>query len=80
MIAGVTVDGPYGRLFGQTVGGQSFATGDAGFACEGSAKALAEAAAQSMGDTMRKIGEAVSNSERVRNAIWGEHHCGSWNY
>ena len=68
VIASVTVDGPNGRLFGQTVEGQGFATGDAGFACEGGAKALAQAAAQGMGDTMRKIGEAVSNSERVRNA------------
>ena len=66
IIATITVDGPNGRLFGQTVEGQGFATGDAGFACEGGAKALAQAAAQGMGNTMRKIGEAVSNSERVQ--------------
>jgi hypothetical protein len=68
VIASVTVDGLSGRVFGQTVEGQGFSNGDAGMACEGGAKALAEATGQGMGDVMRKIGEAVSNSDRIRAA------------
>lgn len=66
IIASVTVDGKRGRVFGQTVEGTGNATSDAGIVCSGGAKALGQAVNQGMGDTMRRLGEAVSNSERVR--------------
>jgi hypothetical protein len=66
MVASVSVDGKSGRIFGTTVEGQGLGNAEAGGACEGGAKALAEAAGQAMKDTMRKMGEAISNSERVR--------------
>lgn len=68
VIASITVDGPQGRLLGTTVEGIGNATEDAGVACEGGAKALGEAVSQGMGDTMRRLGEAVSNSPRVRGS------------
>jgi hypothetical protein len=66
VVASVSVEGHGGRLMGQTVEGTGFATSDAGGACEGGAKALAQAIGQGMGDVMRKVGEAISNSERMR--------------
>lgn len=68
MVASVSVDGKKGRLFGTTVEGQGLGNAEAGGACEGGAKAIAQAAGQAMKDAMRKIGEAISNSERVRSA------------
>ncbi len=68
MVASVSVDGQHGRVLGTTVEGQGMGNAEAGGACEGGAKAIAEAAGQAMKDAMRKIGEAVSNSERVRGA------------
>lgn len=68
MVANVSVDGGNGRIFGTTVEGQGMGNAEAGGACEGGTKALAEAAGQAMQDTMRKMGEAISNSERVRGA------------
>ena len=68
VIASLAVEGKQGRLLGTTVEGAGIATADAGAVCEGGAKALADAVGQGMGDTMRKLGEAVSNSERVRSA------------
>ncbi len=67
VIASVTVDGRRGRIYGSTVEGLGNAVSDAGFACEGGGKALGDAVSQGMGDSMRKLGEAISNSERVRN-------------
>jgi hypothetical protein len=68
IVASLTVDGPKGRLLGTTVEGQGFATSESGAACSGGAKALSDAVGQGMGDTMRKLGEAVTNSERMRGA------------
>lgn len=68
MIASVSVDGLKGRLLGQTVEGQASSTSDAGAMCEGGAKALGKSVSTAMGDAMRRIGEAVSNSDRVRAA------------
>ena len=66
IIASVSVDGRSGRLLGSSVEGQGRANAEAGFACSGGAKSLEDAAGQSMTDTLRKIGESISNSERVR--------------
>jgi len=69
MVASITVDGVNGRLFGQTVEGTGQAVADSGGACEGGAKALSEAVSGSMTDVMRKIGEAITNSDRVRSGV-----------
>jgi len=66
IIASVAVDGTQGRLFGQTFEGQARGNASGGFACEGGAKGLASAAGTAMGDVSRKIGEAISNAERIR--------------
>ena len=66
LVASVSIDGPHGRLLGTTVEGQGHADAEAGYACSGGAKGLADAAGIAIKDTVRKIGEAVSNSERVR--------------
>ena len=52
--------------WGTTVEGQGHADAEAGFACSGGANGPADAAGIAIKDTVRKIGEAVSNSERVR--------------
>jgi hypothetical protein len=67
VVASISIDGREGRLLGTTVEGQGNGTTDTGIACEGGAKAIAEATAQAMGDVMRKLGEAFVNSERVRS-------------
>ncbi|KAB2710053.1 hypothetical protein F9K80_10660 [Brucella intermedia] len=64
--ASITVDGPSGRLLGTTVSGNGNAQADAGFACEGGAKSLAESAEKAMKETLGRLGESLVNSERVR--------------
>lgn len=68
VIVELTVDGSEGRLLGATVEGEGIATSASGIACEGGADAVAQATSQATRDVMRKIGEAISNSERVRMA------------
>ncbi|WP_290547042.1 hypothetical protein [Aestuariivirga sp.] len=68
LVASVTVDSvKAGRVLGATVEGQGSADQEAGMACEGGAKSLASAAGVALKDSMRKIGEAISNSERMRS-------------
>ncbi len=69
IVASVTVDGPPGRLLGTTVEGDGQAEGEAGLACEGGSKAFAAATELALRDITRKIGEAISNSERVRKGL-----------
>jgi hypothetical protein len=64
--ASITVDGPSGRLLGTTVSGNGNGQGDAGFACEGGAKTLTQSAEQAMKETLGRLGEALTNSDRVR--------------
>lgn len=68
IVSSVYVDGPSGRMFGTTVEGQGIADSDAGFMCDGGAKSLVAASSISMRDTVRKLGEATGNSERLRTA------------
>jgi hypothetical protein len=68
VVASVYVDGPAGRIFGQTVEGQGNGDAESGMLCEGGAKSLAESAATAMRDTVRKVAEALSNSDRIRAA------------
>jgi hypothetical protein len=68
IVASITVDGSAGRIFGQTFEGQGRSGAEAGFACSGGAKGLADAAAKAMSDVSRKIGEGLTNSDRIRLA------------
>ncbi len=65
--ASITVDGQSGRLLGTTVSGDGNGQSDAGLACEGGAKSLTQSAEQAMKETLGRLGEALTNSERVRN-------------
>jgi hypothetical protein len=53
-------------MFGTTVEGQGIADSEAGFICDGGAKSVVAASSISMRDTVRKLGEAMGNSERLR--------------
>lgn len=64
--ASITVDGVNGRLLGTTVSGDGNSQADAGFACSGGAKALVQSAEPAMKEVLGRLGEALSNSERVR--------------
>lgn len=66
--ASVVVDGRSGRLFGQTVDGDGKGDADAGSFCSGGSVSLSQASEEAMRITMRRIGEAIGNSERVRGA------------
>lgn len=69
MAASIVVDGRNGRLLGSTVGGDGNAQGDAGGFCEGGAKALTTSAEKAMKQVVGRLGEALTNSERVRKGI-----------
>lgn len=64
--ASASVDGPSGRLFGQSFEGVGKGDADAGLACSGGADSLRQSAERAMKEIVRKIGEAIANSERVR--------------
>jgi hypothetical protein len=66
IVASIAVDGRKGRLLGATVDGDGKAENGAGFMCEGGAKALGMAAEDAMQQAVRKLGEALANSDRVR--------------
>jgi hypothetical protein len=66
--ASVIVDGRTGRLFGQTVDGDGKGDADVGTFCSGGSVSLSKASEDAMRITMRRIGEAIGNSERVRAA------------
>lgn len=66
VVASVTVDGKEGRMYGRTFQGDASGAADAGFACEGGAKGLAEAASKATGRLAREIGEGLSNEPRLR--------------
>ena len=66
LIASVSVDGRDGRLYGDSIEGHSFSNAEAGLACEGGAKSLAASVGTAIRDCMRKMGEGLSNSERIR--------------
>jgi len=67
LTASISVDGRNGRLLGTTVEGDGETQTDSGLACEGGSKALAGASEDAMKETVRKLGEALANSERVRS-------------
>lgn len=67
IVASITVDGPNGRLLGTTVSGDGNAQGDAGGFCEGGSKVLTDSAEKSMKQVVGRLGEALTNSDRVRS-------------
>ncbi|MER8867966.1 hypothetical protein NKI19_30460 [Mesorhizobium sp. M0751] len=69
LVASIIVDGRNGRLLGSTVEGQGNAQGDAGVLCEGGAKSLTESAEKALKQAVGRLGEALTNSERVRNGV-----------
>ncbi len=66
LVASVYVNSASGRVMGTTFEGTAIKEADAGAMCGGGAAALGEAVTEAMRDAMRKMGEALSNSERVR--------------
>lgn len=66
IVASVSVDGQNGRLFGSTVSGNGRAESSAGVMCEGGSDAVAQAATQAGKQTLTKLAEELSNSERLR--------------
>jgi hypothetical protein len=64
--ASVAVDGRNGRLFGKTLEGRARKEADIGAFCSGGEMAVRVAAEQAQKNLLRKIGEEVANSERVR--------------
>ena len=71
VVASVYVDGPKGRIFGTTVEGQGTADAPAGLMCSGGAKSLTKAASVAIRDSVRKLAEALGNSDRLRR--YGQH-------
>lgn len=65
--ASVTVDGPSGRLFGSTFDGLGKGDAGAGVFCEGGANSMKESTEKAMREVVRKIGEGIANSDRVRS-------------
>lgn len=65
--ASVTVDSGAGRLYGATVEGLGKGDADAGFACEGGAASMRSSAEKALKEVVRKIGEGIANSDRVRS-------------
>lgn len=65
--ASATVDGKSGRLFGSTFEGLGKGDAGAGFACAGGATSMRESAEKALKEVVRKIGEGIANSERVRS-------------
>lgn len=66
IVASTYVDGALGRIFCTSVEGQGVADSEAGFMCDGGAKSLVDASSVAMRDTVRKLVEALGNSERLR--------------
>lgn len=65
--ASIAVDGPSGRLYGSTFEGLGKAEAGAGAFCDGGAKSLGESTEKAIKEIVRKMGEGVANSDRVRN-------------
>jgi hypothetical protein len=71
IVASTFVDDAKGRVFGTTVEGQGIADAEAGMMCEGGGKSLTDASEIAIRDSVRKVAEALGNSERVRAIAQG---------
>ena len=69
LVATINVDTPKGRALGTTVSAQRDKKTGAGAACEGGAEAISGAAEDAMQALMRRIGEEISNSPRLREQM-----------
>lgn len=68
LTASITVDGRgSGRLLGATIEGDGTGQADGGMVCEGGSKALDIASTAAVQEVTRRLGEAIANSEKVRN-------------
>lgn len=67
--ASITVDGIGGRLLGSSLSGDGNGQADAGLACEGGAKSLTQSAEEAMKEVLGRLGEALTNSDRVRRGV-----------
>lgn len=66
LVTALTVDGRRGRLLGKTVEGDAEAESEAGFACEGGSKSLADAAGEAIRDNVRALAETLGNAPKLR--------------
>ncbi|MCR5859756.1 hypothetical protein [Mesorhizobium sp. J428] len=69
LVGSIVVDGRKGRLLGTTVSGDGNAQSNAGLACEGGAASLVQSAEDAMKEVVGRLGEALTNSERVRSGV-----------
>lgn len=72
LAVGVTVDGTEGRLLGTTVSASEDAESGSGGSCAIGAEAASEAAGAAIEELMGRLGERLTNSQRVRDAFAGE--------
>jgi hypothetical protein len=68
VVAAVMVDGPAGRLYGQTFEGQGRSDAGAGIFCSGGGQSMTESAEKALRDVVRKIAEGLGNADRLRSA------------
>lgn len=69
LVASINVDTPKGRALGTTVSAERDKKTGAGAACEGGADAISGAAEDAMQALMRRVGEEISNSPRLREQV-----------
>lgn len=65
----LVVDAPSGRMLGARVEGDDDYKVEAGGACEGGAIAIGKAVEEAMKEALERLGEKLSNSPRIRDAI-----------
>lgn len=71
IVLGVKVDTKDGRKVGTMVTGRGESTSDSGGACEGGSIAIGEALEKALKQALSQMGEAISNSDRLRTALRG---------
>jgi hypothetical protein len=71
IVLGVKVDTKDGRKVGTMVTGRGESTADSGGACEGGSIAIGEALEKALKQALSQMGEAISNSDRLRTALRG---------
>jgi hypothetical protein len=66
--ASVEANNYEGRILGSTIEGDGDATADSGAFCDGGTKAIGEATAAAMKETMERLGERLANARKMREA------------
>ena len=72
LTSSLRVDNHEGRLLGTTVSGDADSTKGAGTGCDGGSKALSSATSGAFEDLMQRMGERLSNSQRIREESMDE--------